>query len=78
MDDTKTLYEVVIVPGKKRPAFRLINKEHPTLYTSATALCKARFNRDGKTNEWAGPRHVYVRRNGVWISLKGKIGVLDS
>ena len=40
-------------------------------YKSASAFCKALFNRDGKTNEWAGPRHLFVMRDGNWVSLNG-------
>ena len=36
------------------------------LYKTATATCKALLNRDGYTNEWRGPRLVYVCRDGVW------------
>ena len=37
-----------------------------TLYKNTTATCKALLNRNGVTNEWRGPRHVYVCRDGVW------------
>ena len=37
-----------------------------TLYKSASAACKGLLLRDGETNEWRGPRHVYVSRDGVW------------
>jgi len=37
-----------------------------TLYKSATAVCKGLLLRDGDTNEWRGPRHVYISRDGVW------------
>jgi hypothetical protein len=37
-----------------------------TLYKNTTATCKALLNRNGATNEWRGPRHVYVCRDGVW------------
>ncbi len=39
-------------------------------YKSPTSLCKAKMKHDGQTNEWAGPRHCMVLRNGSWVSIK--------
>ncbi len=42
-----------------------------TVYRSASALCKAKLQRHGpkNTNQWRGPRHCLVLRNGVWKPL---------
>lgn len=38
---------------------------------SPTATCKAVLPpRNGETNEWAGPRHLYVKRGDVWVNIK--------
>jgi len=37
-----------------------------TLYKSTTAACKGLLLRHGGTNEWRGPRHIYISRDGVW------------
>lgn len=70
--DLSTTFQVLILPDKKRPHFQF----NHIIYTSPTALCKARFTRKGKTNEWCGPKHLYVLRNGSWINLKGQHAVL--
>jgi hypothetical protein len=42
-----------------------------TNYKTPTALCCAKLERHGqkKTNQWRGPRHVLVLRDGAWVSL---------
>jgi hypothetical protein len=40
-----------------------------TTFRSASALCRGVFDRNGKTNEWRGPMHCLVQRNGTWIPL---------
>ena len=52
-----------------RPVF--VHGTTGTEYKSASAFCKAVFVRKGKTNEWAGPKHIFVMRDGNWVSLKG-------
>jgi len=41
------------------------------VFKSPSALCCARLERHGpkKTNQWQGPAHVLVQREGVWIPL---------
>lgn len=41
-----------------------------TLYTSPSALCKSALKRNGETNEWNGPKHVQLYRDGQWVSLR--------
>jgi hypothetical protein len=41
-----------------------------TLATSPSAACKLILNRNGQTNEWNGPRHLFVERDGIWTSYK--------
>lgn len=36
------------------------------LYKTSTSVCKALLDREGQTNEWRGPKHVYIYRNGTW------------
>jgi hypothetical protein len=43
----------------------LINNQ---LYKSTTAVCKALLVRNGRTNEWAGPSHLFIYRDGTWRS----------
>ncbi len=38
-------------------------------FRNPSALCKALFQREGKTNEWRGPIHCLVQRNGTWVPL---------
>ncbi len=38
-------------------------------FRNPSALCKAVFQREGKTNEWRGPIHCLVQRNGTWVPL---------
>ena len=45
-----------------------------TLATSPSAACKLILNRDGQTNEWNGPRHLFVERDGAWTSYKALTG----
>ncbi len=42
-----------------------------TSYSTPTALCKAKLQRNGPlaTNEWRGPRHCLVYRNGTWTPI---------
>lgn len=42
-------------------------------FASPTALCKARFMREGRINEWRGPSYCLVQRGGKWIQL-GSLG----
>jgi hypothetical protein len=37
--------------------------------TSSSGACKACLNREGQTNEWQGPEHVFVLVNGQWIKF---------
>jgi hypothetical protein len=39
-------------------------------YKSASAVCKASLNRNGETNEWQGPSHVFVQIDGKWIQFR--------
>lgn len=38
-------------------------------YDSPTGLCTAIFRRNGTTNNWDGPSHIFVKRDGVWVTL---------
>lgn len=42
-----------------------------TLYSSPSGLCRAKLQRNGplNTNQWQGPRHVLVSRNGNWVAI---------
>lgn len=51
-----------IVSTQEKWGFFANNK----LYKSASAACKGLLLRDGVTNEWRGPRHIYICRDGVW------------
>ena len=42
-------------------------------FASPTALCKVRFMREGRINEWRGPSYCLVQRDGKWIQL-GNLG----
>jgi hypothetical protein len=52
----------LIVNNETEWGFSYNNK----LYKTTTAICKAVLNRDGQTNEWRGPQHVYILRDGSW------------
>lgn len=39
-----------------------------TLSQSASGACKRALSRGGTTNEWDGPRHLFIEREGVWRS----------
>jgi hypothetical protein len=68
-DDMALFHHVKLIPGKSRPSFvHGITKE---VFSSPTSLCVNVLSRTGKTNCWAGPRHVYVYRDGEWMNLKG-------
>ena len=45
------------------------NPTTQTLYKNPSAFCKGLLQRHGHTNEWRGPRHVLILRDGRWISL---------
>jgi hypothetical protein len=47
-----------------------LDRQSNILYASPSALCKAKMHRDGETNDWDGPSHCFVQRNGVWVNLK--------
>jgi hypothetical protein len=36
---------------------------------SPSGACKASLNRDGQTNEWQGPEHLFVFMNERWIKF---------
>ena len=68
-EDVILFHSVKLVPGKKRPHF--IHGLTKDVFRSPTALCVNVLSRKGKTNCWAGPRHVYVYREGKLVNLKG-------
>ncbi len=37
---------------------------------SPSGACKLVLRREGATNEYNGPRQVFVERNGAWVSYK--------
>ena len=39
------------------------------LHKSCSAACRAVFTRDGATNQWRGPDHLFILRDGVWRSF---------
>ena len=39
-------------------------------YLTPTALVRDKFQRNGRTNNWNGPNHVYVSRQCVWVKIK--------
>jgi hypothetical protein len=47
-----------------------LDRESSILYASPSALCKAKMHRDGGTNDWDGPSHCFVQREGRWVNLK--------
>ena len=58
-----------------RPIF--VHGTRYTEYHSASAFCRGEFIRMGKTNQWAGPNHIFVIRGGQWVSLNGSCAILD-
>ena len=40
-----------------------------SMYKNPSILCRTKFHREGVTNEWRGPRHCLVHRNGSWIPI---------
>jgi hypothetical protein len=57
---------VCVVNGPQR-GFLLSDSSY---HANPTSACKALLNRSGRTNEWNGPRHLFVERDGAWISYK--------
>lgn len=45
------------------------NPTTQTLYKNPSVFCKGLLQRHGHTNEWRGPRHVLILRDGRWTSL---------
>lgn len=39
------------------------------IYSTPSQLCCAKFTRVGATNQWRGPMHCLVFRNGSWVPL---------
>jgi hypothetical protein len=54
----------IFTPGTSRTPFVLTNGKTAK---SPSGACKACLNRDGDTNEWQGPNHVYLLLEGTWI-----------
>lgn len=61
-------YQVRIVGGFFRG---FTDPADNSTYKSPSALCCAKLQRHGSknTNQWRGPRHCLVLRNGTWTSL---------
>ncbi len=56
---------------KKEDKVTIKDPESGAIYSSPTGVCKANLkHHGGVTNEWQGPAHVLVKREGYWISLK--------
>jgi hypothetical protein len=41
-----------------------------TISVTPSGACKLVLRRGGDTNEWQGPRHLFVERDGAWVSYK--------
>ena len=65
-------YQIRFVDGVFKGFF---DPQDGTLYRTASALCCAKLRREGakKTNEWRGPRHCLVYRNGSWVPVGDQV-----
>ena len=64
LDTEPTPEELQLTGGILHGTFALNNG---AVAYSPSGACKACLNRDGATNEWQGPKHLFVKYNGSWM-----------
>ena len=67
LDHTPTADDIQSSGGLFTNGFFHLNKG--VVAKSSSGACKASLNRDGQTNEWQGPEHLFVFLNERWIKF---------